>query len=123
MFLGELVEMGNSAVEVIPSRLPTFPQNKDCLLWFSLVLVRPLNCRQRLGSNAARQLLKPEHHVPNALIVDLGARLIDDAAVLQTFREWQADNKHVKLSGYLDAIGREFDELNFQGVRNRIVDA
>ena len=79
-----------------------------------------LICHQRLGADAARGLLDPERHIPNSLVVELGARLVDDPAVLQTFAEWQAANKHVRLFDYLDDIEREFDELERQGARNRI---
>ena len=82
-----------------------------------------LICHQQLGCDAARGLLNSKPHIPNSLVVDLGARLIDDPSVMQTFTKWQADNKHVKLSDHLDDIEREFDELELQGARNRIVNS
>ena len=78
-------------------------------------------CYQRLGPDAACRLLNSERHIPNSLIVDLGAHLIDDPSLVPTFTKWEADNKHVKLSDHLDDIEREFDELELQGARNRIV--
>ena len=78
-------------------------------------------CFDRLGPEAACRLLNPQRHVPNPMIVDLAARLIDDPLLLPTFRKWQSDNKQVNLSEYLDDIEREFDELESQGARNRIV--
>ncbi len=80
-----------------------------------------LICHQRLGSNAARCLLNPERHIPNSLVVELGTQVMDNPSIMQTFIEWQADHKHIKLSECLDDIEREFDELELQGARNRIV--
>jgi predicted protein tyrosine phosphatase len=82
-----------------------------------------LICHHRLGADAARRLLNAERHVPNSLVIDLGAQLIDDPSVIQTFRAWRADHKQVRLSDYLDDIEHEFDELECQGARNRIVDS
>ncbi|NLS96344.1 MAG: dual specificity protein phosphatase family protein [Planctomycetaceae bacterium] len=82
-----------------------------------------LVCHERIGVAAARQLLNPRRHIPNSLVIDLGARLIDNLLVLQTFAEWQAENKHIRLSNHLDDIERDFDELERQGARNRIVEA
>jgi hypothetical protein len=76
---------------------------------------------QRLGPDAACRLLNPERHIPNSLIVDLGAHLNDDPSLVPTFTKWQADNRHIKLSDHFDDIECEFDELEFQGARNRIV--
>jgi predicted protein tyrosine phosphatase len=80
-----------------------------------------LICHQQLGSDAARRLLNAERHIPNLLAIELGAQLIDDPLVLQTFTQWQAENRHVKLSDHLDDIEREYDQLEGQGARNRIV--
>ncbi len=82
-----------------------------------------LICYQRLGPAAACRLLNPERHIPNSLIVDLGARIIDERSVVQAFTEWQAKYRRVKLSDHLDDIEREFDELELRGARNRIVKA
>jgi len=82
-----------------------------------------LICHQHCGSDAARQLLNPKRHIPNTLIVNLGARLIDDPTIVQTFCEWQADFKHINLSDYYDDIDREFDELEIRGAKNRIVNS
>jgi hypothetical protein len=76
---------------------------------------------QRLGPETACGLLNPKRHIPNSLIVDLGTRLMDDPFVLQAFAKWQTANKGVKLPSYFDDIEREFDELERQGARNRIV--
>jgi hypothetical protein len=40
---------------------------------------------------------------------------------LQAFAKWQAANKDVKLSSCFDDIEREFNELERQGARNRII--
>ncbi len=74
----------------------------------------------RLGPDAARRILNPQRHIPNSLIIELGARPIDDPSVMQTFSEWRTDNRHMKLADYLDDIEREFDELKMQGAKNRI---
>ena len=49
-------------------------------------------CFDRLGPETAYRLLNPQRHVPNSMIVDLAARLIDDPLLLPTFRKWQSDN-------------------------------
>lgn len=76
---------------------------------------------QRLGSKTADQILDARRHAPNSLIIELGARLIDDPFVLQAYTEWQLTNEHVHLSRYMDEIEREFDQLELQGARNRII--
>ncbi len=78
---------------------------------------------QKLGSEAAWGLLNPKRHIPNSLIVELGARLLDDPSVLAVLREWKTENRNVKLSDHLEDIEREFDELECAGARNRIVDS
>jgi len=78
---------------------------------------------QRLGSETADRILNAKRHAPNSLIVELGAMLIDDPFVLQAFAKWQQANEHVKLSSYVDEIEREFDKLELQGARNRIVNS
>ena len=75
---------------------------------------------QRLGPETACQLLDPERHIPNSLIVDLGARLIDDLDVFHLFTEWKTANQDVKLSDHYDEIELEFEKLERQGARNRI---
>ncbi len=80
-----------------------------------------LICFQRLGPDASYRLLNPERHVPNSLIIDLGARIIDDPLLRLTFSKWQTDTRHVRLSDYLDDIESEVDELERQGAQNRIV--
>jgi hypothetical protein len=76
-----------------------------------------------LGSETAGRILNAKRHRPNSLIVELGARLIDDPFVLQAFAKWQLANEHIKLSSYVDEIEREFDQLERKGARNRIVKA
>jgi len=66
-------------------------------------------------------MLNPKRHIPNSLSIDLGSKLLDDPLVLPAFTRWQADNKGDSLSNYLDEIENEFDELERQGARNRIV--
>ncbi len=78
---------------------------------------------QQLGAESACGLLNPKRHVPNSRIVELGASLIDDPFVLQAFAKWQTANGDVKLSSCLNDIEREFDELERQGARNRIVNS
>ena len=78
-------------------------------------------CHQRLGADAARGLLQPERHIPNSLLVDLAAQALNDSSILDTFNQWRTEHQHIKLSDHMDAIEREFDELESQGGRNRIV--
>ena len=80
-----------------------------------------LICHRLNGADAARDLLDPKRHIPNALVVEIGTRLTDDDSVGQTFQKWQIDHKHVNLSDYYDGIENEFDELEHKGARNRIV--
>ena len=82
-----------------------------------------LICHEMNGADAARALLDPKRHIPNPLIIDMGARLAGDGMVGKTFQKWQADHKHVKLSDYYDDIENEFDELERQGARNRMVNS
>jgi predicted protein tyrosine phosphatase len=76
---------------------------------------------QRFGSEKADQILNAKRHVPNSWIVELGANLLDDPHVLQAFAQWQRANANIKLSNYMDEIEREYDDLERQGARNRIV--
>lgn len=80
-------------------------------------------CFQQLGAEAACQLLNPRRHVPNPLIVELAASLVDEPTLCQVFKSWQSDNQHIRLSDYFDDIEREFDALEMQGARNRIVNS
>ncbi|MFT5526740.1 MAG: hypothetical protein ACI9HK_004720 [Pirellulaceae bacterium] len=78
---------------------------------------------QQLGVDIACGLLNPKRHIPNSLIIELAAKVLDDPHLLQYFSEWQLANKQVRLSEYLDEIEQEFDELELQGARNRIVNS
>ena len=82
-----------------------------------------LICNTLNGADAARDLLDPKRHIPNSLIIDIGARLTDDESVGQSFHKWLADHKNVTLSDHYDDIENEFDELERQGARNRIVNS
>jgi predicted protein tyrosine phosphatase len=76
---------------------------------------------ERLGSEAARRLLNPARHIPNSLIVELGAELSDEPFVLQAFDAWRTANKDIQFLNHMDEIERELDELQRKGARNRIV--
>ena len=80
-----------------------------------------LICYQRLGAKAAYEMLNPERHIPNSLIIAIGARQIDDPFVVATFAKWQFDNRNIRLSEYYDDIEREFNQLESRGARDRIV--
>lgn len=80
-----------------------------------------LICHTLCGADAACELLDPKRHIPNALIIELGARLTEDDSVRQTFHKWQVDHKNIKLNDYYNDIESEFDELEAKGARNRIV--
>lgn len=78
-------------------------------------------CYQLQGPEAAFKLLNPERHIPNSLVIALGASMVDDPSIRETFAKWQEDNRHIKLADCMEDIGREFDELERLGARNRIV--
>lgn len=78
---------------------------------------------QRLGPDTATRLLHPQRHRPNSLIIDLGARVIQDASLIPTFHKWESDNRNTTMSDYYDDIEREINELERQGARDRIVDS
>lgn len=86
----------------------------------SAALAWVIGC-QKLGPEAACQLLNPARHIPNSRIVELGAELIDQPSVLQAFNAWSDAHKAIKLSNYMDEIESEIDELESRGARNRIV--
>ena len=75
----------------------------------------------KLGADAAIELLNPKRHSPNALIIDLAANIIDDPMFATTFHGWQTANSHIKLTDHLDEIETEMDVLESNGARNRIV--
>lgn len=74
-----------------------------------------------LGPDAARSLLDPKRHAPNSMIIELGSRLTTNSLLKETFDGWCSENRSVKLRDHLDAIEREFEELERRGARNRIV--
>lgn len=76
---------------------------------------------QQMGSNAALSLLNPKRHSPNSLIVRLGEQLVDDPMMLSMFNNWRHSNQGIRLSDYVDDIEHEFDELELQGAKNRII--
>jgi hypothetical protein len=52
---------------------------------------------------------------------ELGAMLMNDSAVNQALTGWRTANRDIELSDYFDDMEREFDELEHQGARNRII--
>lgn len=77
-------------------------------------------CRQQ-GVSEALKLLDPRRHIPNPLVVSLGAQLLDLPEALDTFRRWQEDHRHVDRSAHFDELEREFDELLRRGAKNHII--
>jgi len=75
----------------------------------------------KLGADAAIELLNPKRHSPNTLIIDLAANIIDDPMFATTFHDWQTANSHIKLTDHLDEIETEMDVLESNGARNRII--
>ena len=76
---------------------------------------------QHMGSAAALNLLNPERHSPNSLIVKLGEQLVDAPMMLSTFNDWRERHQGIRPSDYVDDIEREFDELELLGAKNRII--
>ena len=76
---------------------------------------------QRLGSEAAIELLDPKRHSPNSLIIDLAANVIDDPMFGTIFHGWKSANQHIRLADYLYEIASELDVLESNGACNRIV--
>ena len=77
-------------------------------------------CREN-GVASALALIDPTRHVPNPLIVRLGAGVLDMPEAVDAFERWRQDNRHVSLSDYYDDLEREFDDLESRGAVNRIV--
>lgn len=87
----------------------------------SAALAFVIGCH-RLGPKRACDLLNPKRHVPNSVIVDLGAKLLDDLCVREAFVNWKMTNQDGKLpSSCYDEMEQEFDELERKGARNRII--
>jgi len=78
-------------------------------------------CFERLGRDAAYALLDATRHIPNTLVVELASRVLGHPELLQTFRKWHLDHTHIRLSDHIDDIEKEWDELERQGARNRMV--
>ena len=75
----------------------------------------------RFGKDAAHNLLDPKRHVPNSLVIDCGARFLNDPHVLTAFDDWRSEHQGIDFFDYVDDIEREIDELERQGACNRIV--
>jgi predicted protein tyrosine phosphatase len=73
------------------------------------------------GVEAAIRLINPKRHIPNRLIITLGAAILDMPDVLAAFEQWEETNRHIVLSDYYDEIERELDKLEAQGAVNRLV--
>ena len=74
-----------------------------------------------IGVDAALELIDPTKHVPNALVVSLGARVLDMPEALDAYEKWRYDNRHISLSDHYDQLECEFDALEARGAVNRIV--
>lgn len=66
------------------------------------------------------QLLDPKRHSPNALVMDQGARLIDNPAIWPLMMKWWRDSAGCRISDYLHLIEAEFDELHRAGAVEQI---
>ena len=77
-------------------------------------------CRDQ-GVEAALNLIDPTRHIPNPLVVRLGAAVLDMSDALDAFERWCNDHRHISLSDYYDDLEREFDDLVGRGAVNRIV--
>lgn len=74
----------------------------------------------RLHGARAFNLLAPERHCPNQLIVSLGAEVIDRPDLISEFMSWKRVNENLTPINFLDDIEKEVDELERKGARNRI---
>ncbi|NQT13566.1 MAG: dual specificity protein phosphatase family protein [Planctomycetes bacterium] len=86
----------------------------------SAALAYLIACRD-LGVDAAQKMIDPKRHVPNRLVVSLGAALLDVPDVLDAFHRWREAHRRIVLSDYYDEIEREFDDLVARGAVDRIV--
>ncbi|MCE9555521.1 MAG: hypothetical protein K8T91_19410 [Planctomycetes bacterium] len=73
------------------------------------------------GINEALKLMNPQRHIPNPLVVRLGAGILEMPDVWEAFDRWRVAHRHIALSDYYDDLEREFDELIARGATNRIV--
>jgi predicted protein tyrosine phosphatase len=85
----------------------------------SVALAYVIACRE-LGATEAIKLLNPTRHRPNRLVVTLGDRVLETAAVLDQFDQWRQRNTHIRLSDYYDEIVAEIEALEAQGASNKI---
>lgn len=75
------------------------------------------------GIDEGLKLIDPKRHIPNPLIVRLGAGLLDRPDVWDAFERWRVAHRHISLSDYYDDLEREFEEIVARGGTNRIVEA
>lgn len=76
---------------------------------------------QNLGVDAAANLLDPRRHIPNSLVVRLGATLLEMPEVQTSFDQWKKQHAAIKLADCYDEIEQEIGRLEASGVVNRIV--
>lgn len=76
---------------------------------------------QKVGVDAAIHLISPKRHVPNRLVVHLGAAALELPECLARFIAWRDANANVSLATYYDEMESEVDELEAVGWKNEIV--
>jgi predicted protein tyrosine phosphatase len=75
---------------------------------------------EKLGSQAALELLNPKRHSPNYLILQIADRIIDRPGILDAYDEWGSSAGDIRLLDYLEEIEAEYNVLRSQGAENRI---
>lgn len=64
--------------------------------------------------------LNPKRHVPNARIIELGARILSSPELLVSFDRWRAMNRGIVPSDFVDDISLEIDSLEARGATDLI---
>ena len=67
------------------------------------------------------QKLDPGRHIPNSLVIQLGANRLEMPEIEAAFNRWRNDHANAVLSDYYDEVEKEIDQLEASGVVNRIV--
>lgn len=88
----------------------------------SAALAYVIACRE-FGAQSAIELLDPRRHIPNRLVVRLGAVSLNSHSVFRVFDNWRETHRHIALSDYYNEIASEIDNLAARGVVDRIVHA
>lgn len=104
-----------------------FARGCDCLLVTcragqsrSAAIAYLIGCREH-GFDQALELIDPTRHIPNPLVVRLGADVLDLPEALDAFERWRQENRGIRLADYYQDLERELDQLEARGAVNRIV--